>query len=347
MTEATTKPRRFWLFLPFAILVVLAVAWTGFWFFAANKAEAIMTRWIEQEEGFGRIHRCASRTVGGFPFRFEVRCSEPSTELVALDPPRTVRAKSLVALAQVYEPGLIVAEITGPVSISVSGRPPSGQADWRLAQTSLRAVGRRPERLSVALDDVKLQLLEEGSAETVANADHLELHLRRNPESGDDKADIDFALQAAGAVIQRGPLGARPIAFEANGIARAVPDLRRKTTPQRLREWQAAGGRLELQKARLQQGEAIALASGDLRLSETGRPDGTLNVTMTGFDRLVREMVGGASGGGLQLGLVAGLAFLGSPAQLEGRRAVTVPFRFKDGAMSLGPIPLGKVEPLY
>jgi hypothetical protein len=346
MTEARPR-RRLWLFLPFAALVVLAGAWSGFWFFAAHKAEAIISRWIEQEERLGRVYTCASRTVGGYPFRFEVRCTDPTMELVALQPPRTVRAKNLVALAQIYEPGLIVAEITGPVSIAESGRPPAGHADWRLAQASLRAVGRRPERLSVAFDDVKLQLLEDGAAETVANADHLELHLRRDPESADDKADIDFALQAAGAVVQRGPFGGRPVAFEANGIARAVPDIRRKTVPQRLREWQAAGGRLELQKARLQQGEAIAVAAGNLALSGSGRPDGTLTITMTGFDRLVRDVVGGAKGGGLQLGLVAGLAFLGSPAELEGRRAVAVPFRFKDGAMSLGPIPLGKVEALY
>jgi hypothetical protein len=346
MTNPTTS-RRLWLLLPFAALVALAAAWTGFWFFAASKAEAIIARWIEQEERLGRLYSCASRTVGGYPFRFEVRCSEPAMQLTALQPPRVIRAKNLVALAQVYAPGLIIAEITGPVSIAEAGGTPAGHADWRLAQASLRAAGRRPERLSVVLDGVSLTMLENGAAETVGTADHVELHLRRNPESADDKTDVDFALQAAGAVVQRGPLGGRPLALDASGVARAVPDVRRKRMPQRLREWQQAGGRLELTKVRLQQGEAVAVAAGDLRLTDTGRPDGTLNITMTGFDRLVRDVVGGASGGGLQLGLVAGLAFLGSPAQLDGRRAVTVPFRFKDGAMSLGPIPLGKLEPLY
>jgi len=349
MTDSTTTTTRsrLWVFVPFAVIVVLAAAWTGFWFFAASKAEAIISRWIEQEERLGRVYQCASRTVGGFPFRFEVRCREPSMELTALQPPRVIRAKDLVALAQVYQPGLIIAEITGPVSIAEAGGPPIGRADWRLAQASLRASGIRPERLSVVLDGVKLEFLENGAADPVGTADHVELHLRRNPEAVADKVDVDFALQASGAVVQRGPLAGRPIALEAAGVARAIPDIRRKTTPQRLREWQAAGGKLELQKVRLQQGEAVAVAAGDLRLTESGRPDGTLNITMTGFDRLVREAIGGATGGGLQLGLVAGLAFLGSPAQLDGRRAVTVPMRFKDGTMSLGPIPLGKVEPLF
>ena len=56
---------------------------------------------------------------------------------------------------------------------------------------------------------------------------------------------------------------------------------------------------------------------------------------------------GGQQGGGLQLGLMAGLAFLGRPAEIEGKRAVALALRVTDGAVFLGPIPLGKVEPLY
>ncbi|MGH6725019.1 MAG: DUF2125 domain-containing protein [Pseudolabrys sp.] len=32
---------------------------------------------------------------------------------------------------------------------------------------------------------------------------------------------------------------------------------------------------------------------------------------------------------------------LGQPASLDGRQAVTLPLRFKDGTAFLGPIPLG------
>jgi hypothetical protein len=69
---------------------------------------------------------------------------------------------------------------------------------------------------------------------------------------------------------------------------------------------------------------------------------------MTGFDQLVQQLVGSSQqGGGLQLGLMAGLAFLGRPAEIDGRRAVSVALRFNDGAVFLGPIPLGRMEPLY
>ena len=93
--------------------------------------------------------------------------------------------------------------------------------------------------------------------------------------------------------------------------------------------------------------EAVAVASGDVGLSPTGRPDGSFSITMAGFERLVQQLTGGSSGGGLQLGLMAGLSFLGRPAEIDGKRAIALPLRFNDGAVSLGPLRLGKIDPLY
>ena len=49
-----------------------------------------------------------------------------------------------------------------------------------------------------------------------------------------------------------------------------------------------------------------------------------------------------------QPSLSAGLiGLLGQPAEIEGKRGVTVPVRFTDGAASFGPIPLGQVPPAF
>jgi hypothetical protein len=345
MVEPKPPSRRNWLlFLPFAVLVVLAVAWSGFWYFAASRTEAIVSTWIEQEASAGRVYACASRTIGGYPFRIELRCSQPVMELTSLQPPRVVKARDLVALAQVYQPGVIIAEITGPVAIGDSGSPPILQADWRLAQASLRAAGRRPERLSVVLESVRLEQVDSGSPETMSRADRVEMHIRRSPADSGENAPIDFAGVLAGGVIAAGPLGGRPINAETSGILRGLAEFKRQPMSARLREWQMAGGRLELTRLRVQQGDAVAVAAGDVGLSASGRPDGTINITMAGFDQVVRDLV---RGGGMQLGVIAGLTFLGRPAEIDGRRAVSVPFRIKDGSMSLGPIPLGKLDPLF
>jgi hypothetical protein len=41
------------------------------------------------------------------------------------------------------------------------------------------------------------------------------------------------------------------------------------------------------------------------------------------------------------------LGLLGQATELDGRRAVTMPLRFADGAISLGPLALGRTGPLY
>jgi hypothetical protein len=177
---------------------------------------------------------------------------------------------------------------------------------------------------------------------------HLEVHLRRNPAAPADKPLLDFAAQVVGATLPSTPLlGGRPLDADVTALVSGLKDLAPKPVPLRLKEWQAAGGRLEITRMRVQQGQAVAVAAGAVGLSAAGRPDGALTITMTGFDRLLQELVGSQQGGGLQLGLMAGLAFLGRPAEIEGRQAVSVALRVNDGAVFLGPIPLGKVEPLY
>ena len=57
----------------------------------------------------------------------------------------------------------------------------------------------------------------------------------------------------------------------------------------------------------------------------------------------VAAVIRGAPGG-----LLAGLtAALGGQTEIEGKRAMTIPLRFSDGAVFFGPIPLGQLPPVY
>jgi hypothetical protein len=45
--------------------------------------------------------------------------------------------------------------------------------------------------------------------------------------------------------------------------------------------------------------------------------------------------------------ITAGINIMGEPADLEGKRAVTLPLRFEDGMASLGSIKLGMTPALF
>ena len=74
-------PSRTWLIaLPTVGLVVLAAAWTGFWYFSAGKAQASLDEWRMREANAGRVYRCGEESFGGYPFRIEMHCRDPQVE---------------------------------------------------------------------------------------------------------------------------------------------------------------------------------------------------------------------------------------------------------------------------
>ncbi len=161
---------------------------------------------------------------------------------------------------------------------------------------------------------------------------------------------LDLAARFADAASPAaGSLMPQPIDFEATAVLRGLKDLTPRSLAALLGQLQAAGGRLEIEHARLKRGDMIAVGAGSLGLSPQGRLDGMLRMTVAGFDlNLLKPLFPGVKVSGSLAGMGTNLlGLLGEPAELEGRRAVTMPLRFADGAVSLGPLALGRTAPLY
>ena len=343
-----TSRRSRWIVAPLLMLLVLAAAWTGFWFYAARKADHMMAAWIEREATVGRLYSCASRTIGGYPFRIEARCTEPTVELRSGAAPVIIKARQILAVAQVYQPDLLIADATGPMTVTEPGAAPL-TGDWSLLQASVRGLPSQLERVSLVVQDPKLERTGTANAEPVMRAERIEFHARRSAKSENGSPAYDLAVRAAAAVVSAVPaLAARPLNAEATMVLSGLVDLSPMPVAAQLRAWQAAGGRLVITGVRLQQGEAVAVAKGDLGLSARGRPDGALTITVAGFDDLMRLFgLPTAAEGGRQAGILAGLSILTGRAELEGKRAITMPLRFNDGTVFVGPLPLGQIGPLY
>lgn len=332
------------IWMPLALLLAAAAAWSGLWFYAAQRAETTVAAWIEREGKAGRVYACASRAVSGFPFRIEMRCRQPSAELRVRSEPVTLQAQELLAVAQIYQPDLVIAEVSGPLTIR-AGANGDYVADWTLLQASLRGFPRMPERLSLVFAEPRLRLLAAPPEASIAAAKRAELHLRQAPAATGSAPALELVARLATAVLGGVPaLAQRPFDAEATGVLRGFADLSARPLQEQLREWQAAGGRFELSGARLQQGDAIAVGRGELGLTVQGRLDGTIQLTMAGLDQVVAALFGGQ--GRTQAGLLAGLTLL-SRAELEGKRALAVPLRFRDGNALLGPLPIGQIGPLF
>jgi hypothetical protein len=291
-TQNGASRSRPWLIaVPTVVLVLLGVIWSGFWYWATIKAEATMTAWRAGEVEAGRNYGCAATTFGGYPFRIEVTCAEPS-----VDDRKTallIRARNLTAVAQVWDPTLVIGEIAGPMTMAPPGGSPTATMDWALAQASLRGVPGSPERLSIVVD--KPNLATAPSGESLAMAEHLEFHGRFAAESTPGHPVLDLSLDLRKATAPSlvaafgtfGPLASASTDLSIVAMLRGASDLAPKPLTQQLREIQAANGRLDITNARLQQGDLLATATGALGLTARGTLTGDLRLTVVNLTKLI------------------------------------------------------------
>lgn len=355
------------------VVFALIAGWTAFWKFAAGRTETAIDGWRAREAKSGRIYSCGSQNVGGFPFRIEVDCDQATALLHTSQPLIELRTTSLLMVAQVYQPGLLISEFRGPLTVGEPGKPPEFVADWKLAQSSVRGTPSAPERGSLVFDLLSVERVNDTARESMVRARHAELHGRMAEGSATNNPVIEIAVQIdQGTAPNLHPAATTPIDADVTAVLRGLNDFSPKPWQVRFREVQAAGGRIDITKARLKQGDILAIGGGALSLNSDGRLDGELRITMVGLeqflatigaqqrvqtspnmDRIVGaldrlapglgEMARQQAGANVSLGI----NLLGEQTTLEGKRAVTLPLRFNDGTVYLGPIPIGSTPALF
>jgi hypothetical protein len=370
---AVARRRRWLLFVPFVVVVVLAAAWSGGWFYLAGRARIMIDDWRVREAKAGRAFECGSQSIGGFPFRMEVQCANPGAEFAGrISPPVTLKAADALVAWQVYQPALLIGEFTGPLSLGEVGKPPSFRVDWRIAQASARAAPSGVERVSMVFEAPQLARVDVGGNVGVLKADHAELHGRPHTDGPPDRPALEVAVRfAALSAPSLHPLLAEPLDSDATGVLHGLPDLAPKPWSLVLKEWQARGGSLEISKIRVQQGEVIAVGAGTLALTARGGLDGQMQITVVGLEKVLQTLginrivsegdigsalnalnrfmpgLGDLARQNAGAGIVAGLGVLGQRTTLEGKPAITVPLRFDDGAVLLGPVMIGRTAAMF
>jgi hypothetical protein len=353
------------------LAIVLGAGWSWLWHYAAGKAEATIDGWKAREARAGRIYTCGSQSLGGFPFRIEVRCDRAVAELKSLQPPIMLNARNLLVSAEIWQPTVLTSEFTAPVTVGDVGQPASFVVNWQHAQSEVHGLPASPERVVIGIDQPTVDRVAE--QQRLFQAARLDLEGRMLGGSARNNPVIEVVLRLISASAPSAHAAAAlPTDADITAVLVGLRDFAPKTWAARFREIQQAGGRIEITRARVQQGDSIAVANGVLRLSPRGRLDGELRVTVANLEKLLPALgldqsvapqaptnrlgnaldrlapgLGNLARRGAAPALVAGLAFLGQPTELEGKPAHMLPLRFNDGAVTLGPIPLGQTPALF
>jgi hypothetical protein len=344
-------------------LCVFGAAWSGIWLYAAHTMERTVVSWLPSDSLAGEDTHCDSRNIGGFPFRLQLFCAVPEARLRTRLTILVVSAQELRATASMFRPTNVSIEITGPVSISEIGQPAVFEGRWTHARA---AISPGLAQVSATIDGSGFYRITQNNVSPLLTSDRLELVGQLHAASAHGKANVEIAIRLNGGLAPPvAALASEPFTADAALVLRDVELSGSKAWVGRLREWQVAGGQLDIMNARMEHGGAVAIATGTVSLDGGGRVEGDLNMTLTGiYAQAARSFI--AEREGVAQSRTDPFAAT-NPRSLNfpqsDRRPDTstapdaprprmtgpfnVPIRFVDGSFYFGSVNIGTVPPLF
>ncbi len=345
--ETSAKPRRLWLYIPFILLLLVAVAWSALWFYGRSRIHAEIDNLFAREATVGREWSCPDRSITGFPFRIEGRCSNPSYrqrgdagevingQLKGL----TIIGTTAGALAMAH----VISEFEGPLVVR-SPLAPELTATWKTARASTRGGVNRLERLSLEVET--LAISSAGGGRWAVGK--LEAHLREGTDPSVTGA-YDLAIRLDNAVIPETDIltnSRDPLTLELDARLLGLKTVDRRNWRATMETWRAGGGTIKVEQLKLAKGAPRLEAKGDLKLDDQRRIEGRLDASFVNAGAILQQFgVGlGPAAGGL-VGALLGGGRAGGGRDMNLR----LPLVFDGGRLAIGPfrIPGVQLKPLF
>jgi hypothetical protein len=322
--DAPRKPSRRALYIPWILLVVLAVAWSAGWFWLRTEARERMDAGAAELRAAGYTVSWSDRTFGGYPFRIDsnltnFQIGEPSGW--------SISAPSIRAEAFVYKLGHWVAYAPDGV---VLNRPIGGPVTikGKALRASLSGIHDTVPR--VAIEGANLTFIPAQGAQPylLRSADHLDLHLRPGPQ---DQGAVLLKVDGARALLP-GLLSRiaqdDPVSIDIEMILSKMSAMEGRDWRSMVRSWAAAGGTATLRNASLTAGGAVLTAHGGaLSVGDDGRVEGGLDVDLRKAGEALSDMSGGV--------IPPQAGFAGANLTFEGGQTI------------LGPLPIAPAPRVY
>ena len=199
-------------------------------------------------------------------------------------------------------------------------RTPLKTANWTFGQSTVTGTPRAPETAALIFDRPTVDRVSNGKTQNLLSAKQIEIRGRIVEGSAADHPVVEVSLHAERASAPGlHPAAEPPIDADVKLVLRGLADYAPKPWPVRFRELQAAGGRIDIVKVRLRQGDTLAVGKGSLSLDDKGQLAGELRITVAGLEPFLAAVGAGKAthrrgvrrvvARGFALGLALGAAF--------------------------------------
>jgi hypothetical protein len=338
-------------FVPTILLGVVVVAWSGFWWYASNRVDTELSRFMTKQAELGRQITCDERNVAGYPFRIEVHCTNPKVEGTRAGKAFSANLGEINAVAQVYQPNKVLLEAKGPmVLVDKDGDGTTVTSNWTSAEASASIWTSGPQNADVVIKGLTTTVDRGGQTVNMLDGANVEMHVRiaEGPNAAPGAYDLAADVDAKGVAPVDMFLGsAAPLSATFRGTITKI-DLHPMPMEDRLRDWAENGGSLLITQVQLNRGPSSVKANGTVGLETDGHPSGDLTVALSGVNELADTLKqSGRVPGSITSMLGVGLSMLGKPTNIDGKAAVEVPVRINNGKVSVGAFPAGKVPRLF
>lgn len=334
------KPRRLGLILPFVLLFLAMIVWSGFWFWTRIQVGDRMDATAETLRSAGYEVSWGTRSIGGYPFRLNVTLTdavirEPSGW--ALATPRLESEAYMHALGRWI--------FAAPEGLTFT-RPQAGsvQVTGEIIRASLGNAEAKPPRFDFEGRELTFTPTPGAQPFALSQAKKVAFHLRPGPkDQGALFLEVeDGQAQMSGLfarIAQDGDIDLKWDALLTKMSAFDGPDW-----PNAVRNWSQAGGMAEVREAGLTAGEAvIGVNRGQLFVGPDGRLRGTLDVTL----RQAPEALEALGAGGVLPPETADTAAAVAAARQGADNVAQAAITFQAGQTTLGPVAIGPAPRVY
>ena len=337
-------------------VIVLIAGYTALWFFLASKLEEGADQAIAQAALNGTIIECEGQDAGGYPFRLGLFCDETSVATATGVEARTGPFRSA---AQIYNPGLVISEVDGPLLATTPNS--TIEAQWDMARASTRFGTSQLSRGILDLTDVTMSAHSDSGEPFTAKIARVLGAVQPNGTDLDASLDVDGFDPAPVNGRDVPPLDLlvdATVSDAAGALAYenvALESLRgREVTVRSLDVALVGGGRVAINGALDVDTDGLATGALDVGFSDLSAMVAALSEIVPEYasqlEGVARVLDGGGSGAG---GLLANVLGRGEPEPAPNAEAETddgldtnVTITLDRGRMKLGVLPIGSLPAL-
>jgi len=316
-----------------SVIILLIAGWSAGWFFVTGKVETVIsdTKTILSDKG--RNFKCANQAINGFPFRISINCDKVqySDEITGV----TFEAGQLKTAAQVYQPNKAVLELQSPANLTL----PNGDSfntSWSSMRSSLKTGLSGPERVS--LHGKEITLIPSQNARDTFLIGDLQFHGR---QIGDD--DINLALNSTDTKSKN----ALWPSFDLTStflIKDSYKDIINRASLLRIAKEKGIRGEIERFQYSTQDGGVLEI-NGPAEVNPSGLLSGNFEITVRDLPKLLNAMSKHFPQEKQKFADASrAIALL---SKQTGKEEIKLPITVRQGKISIGILPVGKLPPLF